>query len=128
MPAIVFIATTPTHNEVIFRVNEDLKSVSLSIGVVLFKLAEVVHRIGLLRSVLIDVKYQDGRRIPGNVLDYYVISLELPYREIVVPDLTEALTEDQKEAVDIIRQCLVTTKEIEKLNQLSGCCCTATVI
>uniref|UniRef100_A0A1X7UEY3 Uncharacterized protein n=1 Tax=Amphimedon queenslandica TaxID=400682 RepID=A0A1X7UEY3_AMPQE len=75
MPAIVVIATTPSHNEVIFRVNEELKSVSMSIGVVLFKLAEVVHCIGFLRNVLIDVRYQDGRRIPGNVLDYYVISL-----------------------------------------------------
>ena len=92
-------------------------------------MAEVFHCLGLIRSVLLDVvRYQDGRRIPGNVLDYYLISLELAYRELVVLDLTEILTEEQKEAVDIIRQCLVTTKEIERLNQLSECCGTAAVI
>ena len=98
------------------------------IGVVSLKMAEVFHCLGLIRSVLLDVvRYQDGRRIPGNVLDYYLISLELAYRELVL-DLTEILTEEQKEAVDIIRQCLVTTKEIQRLNQLSECCGTAAVI
>lgn len=53
------------------------------------------------------------------MLDFYLLSVELAYRELVVLDLTEVLTDIQKEAIDIIRQCLVTTKEIERLNQLT---------
>lgn len=53
------------------------------------------------------------------MLDFYLLSVELAYRELVVLDLTEVLTDIQKEAIDIIRQCLVTTKEIKRLNQLT---------
>ena len=81
---------------------------------------EVSHCVRLIRSVLLDlVRYQDGGKIPENVLDFYLLSVELAYRELVVLDLTEVLTDIQKEAIDIIRQCLVTTKKIERLNQLT---------
>lgn len=37
---------------------------------------EVSHCVSLIRSVLLDlVRYQDGRKIPENVLDFYLLSM-----------------------------------------------------
>ena len=84
-----------------------------------YKMA-VAHCVRLIQCVIqYLVQFQDGRHIPESTLEFFSLSVELAYRELLVLDLTDQLTNSQKEAIEIVRQCLVVGRELERLSHSS---------
>ena len=50
--------------------------------------------------------FVDGRNIPDDILDSFIVSLEIVYRELVVLETTSQLSTSQSEATKIVRNCL----------------------
>lgn len=50
-------------------------------------------------------------------IDSVNISLEIAYRELIVLDLTEGLSSDQQEGVDILRNCLSVLRRVLEANE-----------
>ena len=75
----------------------------------------------ILRRVASDLAiFIDGRDIPEDTLDSFIVSLEFIYRELVVLEATNThLTNSQHEATAIVRSCLSTFKSIYELRRLS---------
>ena len=48
-------------------------------------------------------------------MDFFLLSIELAYRELLVLDITGHLTQSQGEALEIVCQCFVIIKELERL-------------
>ena len=68
-----------------------------------------------LRRVSSDLSsFADGRDIPEDVLDSFIVSLEFVYRELVVLDTTSQLTRPQSEALTIVRDSLSTLISIQE--------------
>lgn len=62
---------------------------------------------GILRRVSSDLTaYCDGRDIPDDVLDYFIVSLEFAYRELLVLDVTTQISQTHLEATEMLRNCL----------------------
>ena len=77
--------------------------------------------VAVLRRVSSDMSsFSDGREIPEDVLDSFIVSLEFVYRELVVLGTTSQLTQPQNEALGIVRSCLSTLKSIQEQHQFSA--------
>ena len=84
-----------------------------------YKMA-VAHCVHLMQCVIqYLVQFQDGWHIPESTLEFFSLSVELTYRELLVLDLTDQLTNSQKEAIEIVRQCLVVGRELERPIRIS---------
>lgn len=71
--------------------------------------------VSILRRISNDLTSStDGRLIPEDVLDSFIVSLEFVYRELVVLEITSQLTQPQSEALTLVRSCLSTLKFIQE--------------
>ncbi len=72
----------------------------------------------MLQRVLTDLTpFNDGRCISDSALDSLVFCLETAYRELLVLDLTEELSPDQMEGLEIVRSCLGIVRAMQRLSQ-----------
>ena len=60
--------------------------------------------------------FADGRDIPEDTLNSFIVSLEVVYRELVVLATTSQLTDTQRELIAIVRTCLSSLKSIYELH------------
>ena len=58
--------------------------------------------------------FDDGRNIPADTLDSYIVSLELAYRELIVLDTTTQLNSSQRSAVNTLRSSLVELCDLQE--------------
>lgn len=73
--------------------------------------------ISLLRRVASDLAvFSDGRHIPEDTLDAFIVGLELAYRELVVLDTMSPMSTSQREACDIVRSSLVSLRAVQESN------------
>lgn len=80
----------------------------------------VSHSLSLIERVRQDIsRFQDGRHIPPDTLEYILLCIELASRELIVLGLNDQLSESQKEALRTLQQCLSITQELETLNRLT---------
>ena len=71
----------------------------------------------MLQRVVSDLStFVDGRDIPEDTLDSFIVSLEFVYRELIVLETTSQLTPAQHEASDIVRHCLSSFRSRRQLN------------
>ena len=64
---------------------------------------DVTWIVDLLRRIAGDMAlYSDGRCIPEDTLDFFVMSLELAYRELLVLETTAQLSTPQREACGLV--------------------------
>ena len=76
--------------------------------------------ISILRRISADLSvFGDGRDIPEDTLDYFIVSLELAYRELIVLDTTLQLSPIQQQATTKVRNCLSTLKSLQELRSFS---------
>lgn len=77
--------------------------------------------VAILKRISSDLSaFVDGRDIPEDTLDSFIVSLEFVYRELVVLEATTAqLSDTQREAIAIVRGCLSTLKSVYELRKLS---------
>ena len=76
--------------------------------------------VSILQRVSSDLSaFVDGTDIPEDTLDSFTVSLEFVYRELVVLETMSLLTEAQREATGIVRNCLSTLEAICQLRTLS---------
>ena len=66
--------------------------------------------VDILRRISNDLSaFADGRDIPEDTLDSFIVSLEFVYRELIVLETTSQFIDPmQCEATDIVRNCLLT--------------------
>ena len=77
---------------------------------------EVARCVGLIRRIIQEItQYHDGRNFPQDTLDFFLLSIELAYRELLVLDITGHLTQSQGEALEMVHRCFVIIKELERL-------------
>ena len=78
-----------------------------------------------VRRVVSDLSmYEDGRAVPSDVLDAFIMSLELVYREMIAQDCMEGLNEAGSEACRLIGSALCILQgivESEEISLRSGC-------
>ena len=80
----------------------------------------VVHCASQVLTLIDDMAhFGDGHEIPCNFLYFFSLTVELAYRELVVLDLTEDLNSTQREIIDIVRQCLMISRELNILTESS---------
>ncbi len=84
-------------------------------------MADKKHIIKSVVVTLIDdmAHFGDGHEIPRNFLDFFSLTVELAYRELVVLDFIEDFNSTQKEVIDIVRQCLMMSRELHILTESS---------
>ena len=88
-------------------------------GVSFIKWQRLVN-VSLLERVIADlVQAQDGRFLTRNNIELFLVSVELAYRELAVLELTNQLSTEQKEAVNIVRQCLHLIRQLQLLTEVS---------
>ena len=76
--------------------------------------------VGILRRIAADLLlFPDSRSIPEDILDGIIFHLEVAYRELIVLDTMCQLTPTQKEACDIVRSALVSTRSLQEVDHLS---------
>lgn len=63
--------------------------------------------------------FDDGRTIPEDTLDYFIVSLELVYRELIVLETTSQLSPVQQQATANVRNCLSTLRSLQELHSVS---------
>ena len=69
--------------------------------------------VSILRRVSNDLSvFVDGRDIPDDTLDYFILSLEFVYREMIALEATYQLIAEQCEASEIIRNSLSTLRSL----------------
>ena len=69
--------------------------------------------VSILRRVSNDLSvFVDGRDIPDDTLDYFILSLEFVYREMIALEATYQPTAEQCEASEIIRNSLSTLRSL----------------
>ena len=94
---------------------DDYQSMGVVRGVGKFMM-EVARCVGLIRGIMQEIaQYHDGRNFPQDTLDFFLLSIELAYRELLVLDITGHLTQSQGEALEMVRRCFVIIKELERL-------------
>ena len=77
--------------------------------------------VAVLRRVSSDLSsFADGRDVPEDVLDSFIVSLEFVYRELVVLETTSQLTQPQSEALGIVRNCLSTLISMQERQVVFG--------
>ena len=77
---------------------------------------KVARCVGLIRRIIQKITQRhDARNFPQNTLDFFLLSIELAYRELLVLDITGHLTQSQGEALEMVRRCFVIIKELERL-------------
>lgn len=77
--------------------------------------------ISVLRRVLNDLSvFSDGRDIPDDTLDSFIVSLEFVYRELVVLEAMYQLNADQQTATEIIRSSLSTLRSLRDQRSMPG--------
>ena len=70
----------------------------------------------ILRRIVNDLAvFSDGRNIPEDTLDSFIVSLEFVYRELIVLDATSHLNEVQREATAMVRSSLSTMRSFHEL-------------
>ena len=75
--------------------------------------------ISVLRRVMSDLSvFVDGRDIPDDTLDSFIVSLEIVYRELVVLEATAQLNAGQLQATDTIRSSLSTLRCFSHLRSM----------
>ena len=79
----------------------------------------VAVAVSVLRRVVSDLSvFVDGRDIPDDTLDSFIVSLEFVYREMVVLEATSQLNAGQLQATDIIRKSLSTLRSLSDLRSM----------
>lgn len=72
-----------------------------------------------MRRVVSDLSvFVDGRDIPDDTLDSFILALEFVYRELVVLEATYHLSAEQLQATNIIRNSLSTLRSLSDLRSL----------
>ena len=72
-----------------------------------------------LRRVAHDLAiFVDGRNIPQDTLDSFIVCLEFVYREVIVFDLISQLEDSQREGVQMLRSCLTALRQIRDCHHL----------
>ena len=75
--------------------------------------------VSVLRRVISDLSvFVDGRDIPDDTLDSFIVSLEFVYRELVVLEAMYQLNAEQLQATDIIRNSLSTLRSLSDLRSM----------
>ena len=73
--------------------------------------------VSVLQRVVSDLSaFVDGRDIPENTLDSFIVSLEFVYRELIVLETTGELSPAQRDASGIVRQCLATFRCLRQVS------------
>ena len=76
--------------------------------------------VSALRRVISDISaYQDGRRIPHDILDACVMTLELVYRELLVVECMYDFTDADAEGCELVRRALEQLKRLQDEVELS---------
>ena len=86
------------------------------------KLAMSTWALVTVRRVVSDLSmYEDGRVVPPDILDAFIMSLELVYREMIAQDCVavEGLNEAERESCSLIRSALCILKDIAESEQMS---------
>ena len=74
----------------------------------------------ILRRISADLSvFNDGRNIPEDTLDYFIVSLELVYRELIVLETMSQLSPVQLQATANVRECLSTLRSLQELHVVS---------
>ena len=76
--------------------------------------------VNLLRRVSSDLTGFNEGSVTQNMIDSVVFSLEIAYRELIVLDLTEGLSSDQREGMEITRNCLSVLRRLQVANDYSN--------
>ena len=77
---------------------------------------EVARCVGLIRGIIQEkAQYHDVRNFPQDTLDFFLLCIELAYRELLVLDITGHLTQSQGEALEMVCWYFVIIKELEQL-------------
>ena len=75
--------------------------------------------VSVLRRVVSDLSVLvDGRDIPDDTLDSFIVSLEFVYRELIVLEATSPLNTEQLHATDIVRNSLSTLRSLNDLRSM----------
>ena len=75
--------------------------------------------IDVLRRISSDLSaFADGRDIPEDVLDSFIVSLEFVYRELIVLETTSQLTPSQHQATAIVRHCLSSMRSLYEIQSM----------
>ena len=62
--------------------------------------------------------FTDGRDIPEDVLDSFIVSMEFVYRELIVLETTAQLSPIQCQATEIVRSCLSRMRSLYELRNM----------
>ena len=76
--------------------------------------------VNLLRRVSSDLTGFNEGSVTQNMIDSVVFSLEIAYRELIVLDLTEGLSSDEREGMEITRNCLSVLRRLQVANDYSN--------
>ena len=75
--------------------------------------------VSILQRLINDlIPFDDGRDIPENTLDSFIISLEFVYRELLVLEITSQLNDREQEATAIVRNCLATLRSFVEIDRM----------
>ncbi len=77
--------------------------------------------VNLLRRVSSDLTgvFKKGN-VTQNTIDSIVVSLKIAYRKLIVVDLTEGLSSDRREGMEIMRNCLSVLQRLHVANDYSN--------
>ena len=64
------------------------------------------------------IVFYDGRDIPEDTLEYFIVSLELVYRALIVLETTSQLSPVQKQVTAIVRNCLSSLGALQELRSV----------
>ncbi|XP_019853028.1 PREDICTED: uncharacterized protein LOC109582628 [Amphimedon queenslandica] len=83
-------------------------------------MAKVRQCVSLLERVIYDLsQLQDRRFLTSYDLESFLTNIELAYRELVAIELLDELSAEQREGIDLVRQCLCVIRQIQLSTQLS---------
>ena len=76
--------------------------------------------VSILRRISADLSvFDDGRDIPEDTLDYFIVSIELVYRELIVLETTsQSVSPVQQQATANVRICLSTLRSLQELRRV----------
>ena len=92
-------------------------------------MADLHQCVLLLERVIHDLsQLQDRRFLTTYSLDSFLNNVELAYRELVALELIDELSVEQREGIDLVRQCLYVIRQLQLSFQLSEVSSSPTVV
>ena len=80
-----------------------------------------------LRRIVSDlIPFQERRTIPSDVIESFVVSLELVYRELLAKESIEGMTSAENEGCECVRLSLDILANMSKLNRMNELQCAQT--